>query len=205
MASEPSLKGSVITELAEDLNKLVVDGALSCSELERRLTAEDIAILESEIVVSQWYSVKFYQRSAELLRDVVGGGRNEYLMERGLAKGEKLIEAGLYQQMEYATRARVQAEVSPEARYAAYGRDLRLIVTLSQSLLNFTRWSPIPDPDHADRYLIVVSEAADYPDALAWATQGLIESMAATHGLANLWNHERTGPDRIVFRMSRSA
>jgi hypothetical protein len=205
MATEPSLKGSVITELIEDINKLITGGELSRESVERQLTSEDTATLETGIVVSQWYSVQFYRRAAELLRDTVGGGRNEYLRERGLTKGRKLIEAGLYQQMEYASRAQVKEEVSPDKRFAAYGHDLRLFVSLSRSLLNFTKWSTIPDPDHEDRYLILVEEAAGYPDALAWATEGLIESMASTHGLSNVWSHQRTQPDRIVFRMSRPA
>lgn len=205
MATQPSLKGSVITELAEDIKKMIADGELSRESVERHLTSEDTAILETGISVSQWYSVEFYRRAAELLRDAVGGGRNEYLRERGLKKGKKLIEAGLYQQMEYASRAQVKGEVTPEKRFAAYGHDLRLFVTLSRSLLNFTKWSTIPDPDHGDRYWILVEEAADYPDALVWATEGLIESMASTHGLSNLWSHERVQPDRIVFRMSRPA
>lgn len=204
MSTEPSLKGSVLTDLVEDINKLVADGELPRDRVERRLAPEDLAILDGPVVVSHWYSVEFYRRAAELLRDTVGGGRNEYLRQRGFRRGRKLIEAGLYQQMEYASRAKVQEEVSPERRFAAYGRDLRLFVTLSRSILNFTRWTPMVDPDHADRHRIVVDEAAAYPDALAWATEGLIDSMAANHGLSDLWSHTRTRPDQIVFRMTRS-
>lgn len=116
----------------------------------------------------------------------MGGGRNKYLFQRGLKKGKNLIEAGLYQQMEYASRTQLQREVRPGARFKAYGRDLRLFVTLSRSLLNFTEWSVIVDPDHDDRYVILVEDAAAYPDALIWATEGLIESMALNHGFGNV-------------------
>jgi len=204
MATTPSLKGSVITDLAEDIKKLIAKGELSQTIVEQHLTADDIATVEAEIVPSKFYDVQFYKRCAELLRDTVGGGRNEYLKQRGLEKGKKLIEAGLYQQMEYATRTRVQEEASPEARFKAYGHDLRLFMTLSRSILNFTEWSTMVDRDHADRHMILVEDAAEYPDALAWATEGLIESMAASHGLPNLWSHSRERRDQIVFRMSRS-
>lgn len=202
MAETPSMKGSLITELAEDVRKLVADGKVSRAELERHLTPEDLAILDSEIVVSRWYDVRFYARCAELLRNSVGGGDDQYLVQRGLERGRKLIEAGLYQQMEYAMRPQVQREMDPEARFRAYGHDLRLFVTLSKSLLNFTEWSTTIDPEHDDRYLIVVEHADAYPDALAWATEGLIDSMASRHGLVNMWRHHRTG-DRIEFRMTR--
>lgn len=199
----PSMKGSLTNELAEDLRKLIADGKVSRAEVERRLTPEDLAILDSEIVFAGWYDVQFYARCAELLRDTVGEGRNEYLFERGVARGRQLIEAGLYQQMEYATRTQVMSEMDPEARFRAYGRDLRLFVTLSRSLLSFTTWSVTVDPEYADRYVIVVEEAADYPNALVWATEGLIESMAASHGFENMWRHRRVG-DRVEFRMTRS-
>jgi len=204
MAAEPALKGSVLTDLAEDIQKAMTDGTLSRARVEAALTPEHLARLEQGIGVANWYPVDFYRRCAELLRDTLGGGHNEYLRERGLRKGRKLIEAGLYQQMEYATRAKVLEEKTPEGRFAAYGRDLRLFVTLGKSILNFTEWSTIPDPDHDDRYLIVVEGARDYPDALAWATEGLIESMSRAHGHSKLWSHARPRPDRIVFRMTRS-
>lgn len=203
MTTVPSMKGSLTNELAEDLRKLIADGTVSRGEVERRLTPADLEILDSEIVVSQWYDVWFYSRCAELLRDVLGGGRDEYLFQRGLDKGKKLIEAGLYQQMEYARRTQVQNEMDPAARFRAYGRDLRLFVSLSKSLLNFTSWSTTVDPQHDDRYLIRVDDASEYPDALAWATEGLIESMAASHGMESMWRHHRVG-DRIEFRMTRS-
>ena len=54
------------------------------------------------------------------------------------------------------------------------------------------------------RYVIYVDDAADYPDALAWATEGLIEAMAASHGMSKLWRHRRENRDRILFYMTRS-
>lgn len=204
MTTEPSLKGSVLTDLVDDLNKLVADGELPRERLERRLTPADLAVLEAPIVVSHFYPVEFYARTAELLRDTVGGGRNEYLRERGFKRGQKLIDAGLYQQMEYASRAKVIGQDTPEKRFEAYGRDLKLFVTLSRSILNFTRWTPEVDPSNAGRHRILVDEAGAYPDALAWATEGLIDSMAASHGLSDMWSHKRTHRDQIVFRMTRS-
>lgn len=204
MAEVPSLKGSLLTELAEDLGKLIADGGISRSLAERRLTPRDRELLGAPIVISAWYDVRFYTRCAELLRDTVGAGRNQHLLERGFAKGRRLMEAGLYQQMEYVKRIGVQRASSPEGRCAAYGRDLRLMVSLSRSLLNFTRWTVSADPKHADRHLIIVDEAEAYPETLAWGTQGLIESMASIHGHEDLWRHRRTAPDRVEFYMTRS-
>jgi hypothetical protein len=157
------------------------------------------------LVTSQWYGIQSYRRLTELLRDVEGEGRNDYVRERGHARGEKLIDGGLYQQMEYLGRSRVRRAMDPKARFEAYGRDLRLLVTLSQSLLNFSTWTVVPDPDLGDRYRIEVRDAADFPDVLGWSSEGLIDAMAAVHGMSGLWRWERVAPDFVVFRMLRPA
>ena len=90
-----------------------------------------------------------------------------------------------------------------KGRFEAYGRDLKLLVTLSQSLLNFSTWTVVPDPDHGDRYRIEVRDAADFPDVLGWSTEGLIDAMAEVHGMSGLWRWKRISPDFVVLRMVR--
>lgn len=204
MARIASIKGSVINELAEDIAKSEANGDITPKQIEARLTGEDRATLAAGVLEAQWYDVQFYRRCSELLRDTLGDGDDAYLVKRGFNKGTKLIKAGLYQQMEYATRTQVQKALSAEERFTAYGRDLRLFVTLSGSILNFSTWSVAPDPDHADRYAIVVDDAAEFPDALAWASEGLMEAMSASHDMAKVWRHQRMSDDQIMFRMSRS-
>jgi hypothetical protein len=205
VAQKPCIKGTAIGDLVEDMRKLLSDGRISQRDIEARLTAEDLALLEEPAVPSQWYDIHSYRRLTELLRNVEGEGRDEYVRERGRARGQKLIEAGLYQQMEYLGRSRVKRAMDPKVRFAAYGRDLKLLVTLSQSLINFSTWTVVPDPDHGDRYRIEVRDAADFPDVLGWASEGLIDAMAAVHGMSGLWRWERVAPDFIVFRMLRPA
>jgi hypothetical protein len=205
MAQNPCIKGTAIASLVEDMCKLLSDGKISQREIEARLPAEDLALLEEPLVTSQWYGIQSYRRLTELLRDVEGEGRNEYVRERGRARGQKLIDGGVYQQMEYLGRSRVKSSMDAKARFEAYGKDLRLLVTLSQSLLNFSTWTVVPDPDHGDRYRIEVRAAADFPDVLGWASEGLIDAMAEVHGMSGIWRWERVAPDFIVFRMLRPA
>jgi hypothetical protein len=204
MAQKPSIKGTAVAELVEDTLKLLDRGEVSRSGLEARLRPEDLAVLDEPVVVARWYDIELYRRLSELLRDLDGGGSDQYVRERGFARGKTLMEAGLYQQMEYVGRSQVTLESEPRARFEAYGRDLRLFVTLSGSLLNFGRWSVERDPDHEDRYRIEVRDAAAFPDVLGRACEGFIDAMATTHGFAGLWRWERLGPDFVVFRMVRS-
>ena len=200
----PSIKGGVFSLAIEDVSKLVSGGEISQEELERRLEPEDLEYLEQEILTVKWYPIRSYARILALLRDTEGGGSNEYLRKRGARSAESLLQAGLYQQLEYLKRTQLEQENDPRARFLAFGRDLRLLTSLSSAIVNFARWVSKPDADHDDRYVIEVSEASDYPDVLCWTTDGFINQMATRHGEPYLWSWERDRPDLIVFRMVRS-
>jgi hypothetical protein len=204
MAEKPSVKGSLVAVAIEQARKLLEEGELSQAELEAKLRPEDLATFEEPTNISKWYDLEFYKRLAELRLDADGGPPDEYFRKQGFARGRKLIEAGLYQQMEYAERSQVAGARDPQARFEAYGRDLKLFVTLSAAILNFSRWSVARDPDHDDRYRIEVREAAAFPDFLGWGSEGLINAMASSHGLHDLWRYERIAPDFVVFRMLRA-
>jgi hypothetical protein len=140
----------------------------------------------------------------ELLRDTEGGGSNEYLRERGRQTARRLLEAGLYQQLEYLHATQLKRAKDPRARFEAFGRDLRLLNTLSASILNFSKWESKPDPERQDRYVIEVSEARDFPEVLCWRSDGFVNEMATEHGEPDLWRWERAAPALVVFRMVRS-
>ena len=204
MASIPSIKGSVFAGVSEDVCKLVRRGEISADELTRWLKAQDVDLLEQKIVVSEWDDIAIYTRMSELLRDVEGGGSNEYLRQRGSRTARRLLESGLYQQLEYLQRTELGRAKEERARFEAFGRDLRLLATLSASILNFSRWKSKPDPGEAGRYVIEVSEAREMPEVLCWGSDGLINEMATQHGEPDLWRWERVADDVVVFRMVRS-
>jgi len=204
MATVPSIKGSVFAGVVADVQKLVTGGRLSPDELTRRLEPGDIELLEEEIRLSEWYDINIYARMGELLRDVEGGGSNDYLREAGRRTTRRLLESGLYQQLEYLQRAGLAKTADEEARFEAFGRDLRLLTTLSGSILNFSRWASKPDPEHARRHIIEVSEARDFPEVLCWRSEGLMNEMVTHLGEPDLWCWERPKADLVVFRMVRS-
>jgi hypothetical protein len=204
MGAIPSVKGSVFASVAEDVRKLIERGAVARDEVARRLTPADLRLLESEVFVSHWYDIRAYARLSELLRDTEGDGDNEFLRQKGRETARRLLDAGLYAQLEYLQRTGVAKAKDPAARFEAFGRDLRLLSTLSGSILNFSRWTPDRDPAHADRYVIQVSDAKDMPEALCWRSDGFVNEMATQHGDKDLWTWERQGADLVVFRMTRS-
>jgi hypothetical protein len=204
MGAIPSIKGSVFASVVEDVRKLLARGDVSRQAALRWLQPDDLTLLEGEVFVSHWYDIRIYSRLSELLRDVEGDGDNEFLREKGRETARRLLEAGLYAQLEYLQRAGVSKATDSRERTEAFGRDLRLLTTLSGSILNFSRWLPKPDPDRADRYVIEVSDAKDMPEALCWRSDGFVNEMAQNHGDKDLWTWERPRQDLVLFRMTRS-
>ena len=203
MALVPSIKGSVFVRVVEDIAKLTAVGTLSRNELKRVLPPEDLALLDQPVTASGWYDVQAYGRLLEILKEVEGDGEDEYLRQRGVRSAELLLEAGFYQQMEYLNRTQAAQQKDPQARFQAFGRDLRLLISVHRSLINFGRSVVKADPQYPDRYVLEYEDVAAYPQALCWTTDGFVNRMAKQHGFPDLWSWTRPAPDKLLFRMKR--
>jgi hypothetical protein len=203
MPTLPSIKGSVFAAAVEDLQKLLASKKLKQEELSRWLKAKDLSYLQSPIQPFEWYDIRSYARIGECLRDVEGNGSNEYLKRRGAKNARRLLDAGLYSQLEYTKAASFVRENDKKARSEAFGRDLRRLATLNASILNFGRNEVKADPEHPLRWIIETSQAKEYPEALCWSTEGFINEMARQHQTPDLWTWKRPEPDLIVWRMTR--
>ncbi|HKC51801.1 MAG TPA: hypothetical protein VKF60_13475 [Myxococcota bacterium] len=203
MPTLPSIKGSVFAVLVEDIQKLVSGQRLKREELARWLNPKDLGYLDAPVQPFEWYDIRSYGRMSLLLRDVEGGGSNEYLRKRGARNAKRLLEAGLYQQLEYTHRTLFAQESEKNARFEAFGRDLGRLTTISSSILNFGRTGHKPDPDRKMRWIIEVTQAKEYPEPLVWASDGFTNEMARQHNTPDLWAWERPEPERIVWHMTR--
>ena len=204
MATIPSIKGSVLAGHAEILKKLLDTRPLDRATLESRFEPGDLDLLRGRISAASWYDIRIYTRMMEFLRDYEGDGSNQYLVNSGIRTAENLIRSGIYQQFEYLQRTQLNSKSSPQERFAAFGRDLRLLITVNGSLLNFSANELLEDPDHALRYVIQHRDAEHYPEVLCWTTQGFTNRMAEEHGNPDLWFWERPRRDLLWFRMNRS-
>jgi hypothetical protein len=203
MATIPSIKGSVFETAVTSLTKLLEQGRIDRKDALRWLEESDFEIVDAEISVAKWYDVQVYHRINCLLREVEGRGRNDYLRDQGRETARRLIEMGLYSQMEYLKRTQAADTDGVAERSAAFGRDLKRLNTLSASILNFTRWEAAPDPEHENRYRIEVHEAAGMPETLIWRSDGFINEMASVHAGHDLWSWKRESDDLVLFRMNR--
>lgn len=202
MAGVPSVKGAIFAVPVKELRTLLDQGVITRGHVTRWLRPEDLPLVDEAPLVSGWYDVGALERVSLLLRDVVGGGSDDYLRELGRRAAKELIAAGRYPQLAYARRAEVQALADDQERFEAFGRDLRILTSLSASFFNFSRWSARPEPGQR-RYLVEVSEAAPFSEAILLRMVGFVNEVAGLHGEPRLWYWERPRPDLVVFRMTR--
>lgn len=202
MADVPSVEGSVLAGHAEVLTRYLASKRVDPAALARCFSPGELELLAGPITAGRWYDVTLYERVLAFLRDSAGGGSNEYLVAAGTRSAETMIRAGFCQQMEYLRRTQLNASNGAAERFQAFGRDLRLLASITQSILSFVKSSVRVDPDHADRWRIEHHASARFPEVLCWTTQGFCNRMAAEHGAPDLWCFERQRDDLVYFRMT---
>jgi hypothetical protein len=203
MAGIPSIKGSIVAGHGETLKKYLVDDRPADWVLEERFKPGELDILTGNLNTSAWYDIRMYERLLLFLRDYVGEGNNRFLIECGQRSAEKLLDAGIHQQFEYLSRTQVAEKTDKYERHQAFGRDLRLLSTITGSILNFAKSGVIEDPENPLRWVIQHANATSYPEALCWTSQGFCNRMAEVHGHPDLWYWERPRADLVEFRMNR--
>ena len=194
-----AIKGLAIASLVEDVRQRIRSGDLPESEIGKRLAPEDLAVLDEALDPFGWYPIACYERLTEALRAWTPGADEAWLRERGAAAARRLLERGLYQQLDALRQGR--RAWTPET----YLSRVRLIATLHGSLLSFSKWSVERDPDHERRVRIVIAEAGDFPEVLRHVTEGFMNACVDAAGGAHGWRSERIARDRIVIRMDADA
>ena len=192
--SVPSIKGSVFASVVEDVERLVREGRVSREEIEAKIGEEASSHLDESIQPSLWYPIESYRVLSEVLMEFEGGGRMEYMFERGERSAERLLAKGLYEQLRYASE---KIERDTRAKVQSTGR---LIVTLAPAMFNFTKWSFHVDPETAKRFTIQVDDARDLPEVLRYSSAGFCHVVSETACRAKLSiRHERPRPDQILI------
>ena len=153
--STPCIKGSVFSSIVEDVERLIREGLISREKVEAKVGEEALSHLDETIQPALWYPIESYRLLAELLVEVEGHGRMEYMFERGERTAQRLMEAGLYEQLRYASE-KSGSGTRTQVRSAG-----RLIVTLAPAMFNFTRWSFHVDPDSEDGFAPDSPQAGD--------------------------------------------
>jgi hypothetical protein len=197
-----SIKGTAIQSVADDLRGLVAARRITRDWLEARLDAEDLRILDDKVLPGVWYPLRSYQRLTEILIEVDGGGRPDYVVHRGARAAERLFAAGLYLQLERGD------EIGAQKRERGEGwteREGNLVASLAGAIFNVSRWRFRVDADDPAIHRIDVTEAEELPEVSRLAAQGFIEYTASRlSGAPVRVTSERIGRERIRFTLRPS-
>jgi hypothetical protein len=198
MGAAPSIKGSVITKLVEDVRALLERREADREGLEAQLSAAALELLEEKVEIGQWYPIEQYTELTELLWKEEGDGRVEFLHRRGEEAMKRLMEAGLYQQIEYLRREDSAFHRRP--RRTELLRSCRLVGSIMGALLNFTKQTWDWDPKNPEIILHHVRQAADYPEVLRHVQEGVVTFLVRlARPKAPAVTSERRNTDHIVF------
>jgi hypothetical protein len=191
----------------DDLNQLIATGAIDSARVEAQLDSEEIDLLDAKINASGWYDIQTYHRMVGLLFAAEGGDLRTHWEERGRRAARRMADSGIYLQFDYLGRTKAGQTADPEQRFAALGKDLRLLLSLQAAVLNFGDWKAVVDPDFGDRYRIEISGIAGIPDGIFLATAGTVNEMSILTKTKKIhhWKYERDRPDRVLIRMTEPA
>jgi len=201
----PSIKGSAFHSVVEDVQRLLQEGRISREGLEVRLEAADLPILDEKVLPALWYPIETYRRLSELLMEIEGGGRMEYIVRRGARAAERLFALGIYQQLR---RGEVIAEEIRSSGSMWTQQDGAIMASLAGAIFNFSTWRFVADPENRGGHRIEVTDAAVLPEVARFAAQGFIEYASTRLAKAPVRvTSQRPTPDRVVFQLrpTRSA
>lgn len=206
---EPSIKGTIFGPVAEEIQTLRESGRIGEDALAAALEARDIALLEVKTAVSSWYPIDTYARYLDLLCRLEGGGDPRYFEQRGSMSARRLMDAGLYSQLDLlgsiADEPVRVGEDAEQRALRAYRSKLTVVLSLAGSIYNVGRWKVIEDEQHPGRAAIEIREADAYSDGMAGAIVGFLDecARAVSRKIQKLYRFERLARDRIVIRMLR--
>ena len=202
--TDPQTKGILLISIVADVLRLEREGRISREELEEQIGPDALKVIDSGLSPVSWYSPLVYRDLARVLMRLEGRGSHdmEYLRQRGERAGERLVESGIYQQLDYLKR-QVEARGGRPVDRESFAQSLRLIVSMPAGLMKGGKWTVGPDPDHPDRVQIVVTDVEGLPEENAQAICGILTGVSFQGGSRLAFRYERPAPDRILYRMDR--
>ncbi|HBZ72710.1 MAG TPA: hypothetical protein DEP35_24435 [Deltaproteobacteria bacterium] len=198
----PETKGILLVTVVADVVRLMKEDRISRDDLEEEVCADALKLIDEGVSPVSWYPSVVYRDLVRILMKLEGKGLGdmEYVRKRGERAGQRLLESGLYQQLDFLTR-RIQAQESSSRE--SFEQALRLIVSMAASLTNGGSWTVCQDPEYPDRVQILGTGVDGLSEENAQGTCGMFTGISLHGGAGFAWRYERQGPDRIVYRMDR--
>jgi hypothetical protein len=168
----PSIKGIVIAEVAAHVKRLVEKGKIAPEQLEARLEAEDLVLLETKVQPALWYSIYSFERLMQMMADAeAGDDREGYLRHNGRIITERLQELGLYAQLE----RRDDGADAPPGTLSE--RAIKRTLSLWPALVNFSRCRLQMESDDPLVFRVDVDDAEHFVHVLRVSNAGFLEGV----------------------------
>lgn len=190
----PSAKGSVVVGVVASIRSSRRQGRVNEEQLSARLSARALAMLAEKIEPGLWYPMEAFGELVELEYELTGSNP-EHAREAGARSADRMFDAGLYQQLDYAERVGRAA-----TRERLLGQ-AKLITTVTSALYSFLR-TLVRFSSDGGALEIVYGNAAQFSEPLRYSTEGYMNRVNERQGSSRRWTSERTGRDEIVFRMA---
>jgi len=193
-----SIKGVLLTKLVDDVRALLERRQAGRERLEACLSAGSLELLEGKVEIGRWYPIEQYTEISELIWKEEGGGRLEYLRQRGEEAMKRLMEAGLYQQIDYLRQEDRGLRTLLTRKELL--RSCRLVGSITGALINFTKQTWEWDPENPEIMRHQICEATHYPEVMRHVQEGVETFLVrlARPGAPPVTS-ERVRPDHIVF------
>lgn len=205
--ARPSIKGTIFAPVAEEIHQHCREGRISEEKLAVALQPEDLELLEKKLLTSSWYPMETYARYLDLLCQVEGGGAPGYYERRGHLSARRLMDAGMYAQLDILGSIADQPErvgEDADARaLAAYRSKLTVVLSLAGTIYNVGVWKVVEDPAHSGRVAIEIRDTSAYSDGMVGAIVGFLDECArsVSSDLDKLYRFERLERDRVMIYM----
>ena len=189
--AEPSAKGILVGGVVVNLNRFREAGRISGDELEARLSPAAQQLLDTKIDTATWYPIGSYREILDIVWEIDGQKRPDYMREKGLRWAKKIYDSGMYQQLQYSDQA-------PRIRSGGQAvQQGRLIGSLIATFWNFVE--PIVDLDDSGALRLTLRNSAEFPDANRYTTEGFLNHIIERGSGKGVCSSERLTVDEIVF------
>ena len=191
---KPSAKGTLVLGSIVAVRRHREKGRITEHQLEARLRADTLALLEQKIVIAAWYPIECFCELLDVNWDVAGKREPEFMRREGERSADRLFDTGIYPQLRFVDES-ARAEKRDELV-----RQSRLITSITGTLYNFLEIEVRMDESRG-HLEIIYGNAALFSEALRFSTEGFMNQINKRQKSKRVWSSQRVEPGRVVFRM----
>jgi hypothetical protein len=188
----PSVKGSLVVGAVVTVRRMRDGGSVSAETLAARLSKEALELLDQKIEIARWYPVSAFCELIEVAWEIAGNRSPEYLERQGAVTADRLFDAKIYQQLEFAERS---AKVDSREELV---RGAKLITTITGTFYDFLTFGVRVGNDELE---VVYGNASAFADVLIHTTVGFMNQINQRQGSKRPWRGRRVEADQVVFTM----